>query len=140
MTEAKLDELCNAFFCAFSCCLDESFSEELWMLLTCPADLQREKLLSLIKRVGRRGKVTNMQLENLLALIKASTPATKGQYPPAERHLALGHLTQLMAQHLESGNDDVRKMGLRDLIKLGVPLLATKKKRRAKRGTPRTHL
>ncbi len=71
--------------------------------------------------------LTNMQLENLLALIKAAPPTPRKKPISVERVLSMGLLTQMQQAHLSQGKSDGHgpiRMG--ELVKRGLPVNANK--------------
>ena len=74
-----------------------------------------------LQRVCQLSEVTNMGLERLLALIRASTPERKGRRPRATNIACRGVLTQLMRRHLDAGLEDHRGQIRRpELLRRGV--------------------
>lgn len=77
---------------------------------------------SLTRHLSRRCRVTNMQLERLLACIKRAGGSVKPY--SLERFLADGYLNQFISQHLRNGGSDPRVMTRSSLVGDGVPLAA----------------
>jgi hypothetical protein len=75
----------------------------------------------LIRRWGDTGRITNMHVERLLSLVKASCP---GAAPDLERVISAGTLTQWRRAHLASGGHDQNVTRIADLVQVGVPLVA----------------
>lgn len=86
-------------------------------------DLRDPQMVALLQRLAQKLlKSTNMQLEGLLSEYRAAVPTAK-QAPSLERVAYLGHLSQLMKQHVKAGRDDSRgELSRSELIKHGVPL------------------
>ena len=74
---------------------------------------------------ARHTKLANMELERLLALMKASTAE---KYPLVEHLAATSLLTQVLREHRRAEGDDPRRAQRRaDLLRQGVPLACKKK-------------
>ena len=71
--------------------------------------------------LGRHCRATNMQLENLLNVIKAAVPATR-QKPTAERVCYAGVLAQVMKSHIDQTGVDPRKVSRAVVEQAGAPL------------------
>ncbi len=108
-----------------------------------PATLRQElwsgEFQAWLRHLERWGPSTNMELEGLLAEIKASCrpPTAKGSN--AEKFAYLGLLTQLMHRHLAAGRPDCRKTSYQDLKESGMPLdVPRSEPGRARSGRPDT--
>ena len=92
--------LAAAFFAMKKCCLDAMFGLWLRRALKTPADLLR--LAPLFAAFAAQANSGNMQLENLLALIKHAAP-TIGKAPAVERALRAGCVVQHRKAYEEHG-------------------------------------
>ena len=122
-TDAQIDDLCDEFGRALQCDLDVGISVWIMKQLKSSTDLRR--MMGMLRHVGNNGPVANMSLENLLALIKASTPAGN-RCVNAERLCHLGTLSMHMRHYLAIGNDDHRIFSRKRLKASGVPLKSSK--------------
>ena len=120
--EKVIDEL----WAAHDCCLDEHFGKKLRALYESrDAFLQDEVALAGLLQSARHTKLANMELERLLALMKASTAE---KYPLVEHLAATSLLTQVLREHRRAEGDDPRRAQRRaDLLRQGVPLACKKK-------------
>ena len=75
---------------------------------------------------GIASKLSNMSLERLLAQVKAASPSRS---PLAERLVASGFLTQLLAEHLRLGGRDPRYDNVKQMVGEGAPLNVADKPR-----------
>ena len=76
----------------------------------------------MLSELCRHAGGTNMPVEGLLSQIKNATPSNTSRGRSAEAQLHLGLLTQLMHGHLADGKPDSRKVVLKELEAVGVPL------------------
>ena len=81
----------------------------------------QESVLGLLRKLGQQMHATNMELESLLGLIKASSPYAR-QHTTAERVCYAGTLTQLMHHFCKAGGEDNRKLTFRALDQLAAPV------------------
>ena len=139
-----------------ACCLDRSFALQLKDLFRSQGfDQVKIPLVQVLRALRRHGKVTNMILENLLNLIKASVGIARRigladtlivvtmrmilfakcvrvapRSPTALRLSCAGLLSQLMRKHVDMGHLDSRgELATRTLVALGVPISANKRRR-----------
>ena len=117
--EKVIDEL----WAAHDCCLEEHFGKKLRALYE-SRDTGRS-CSRWSSAVARHTKLANMELERLLALMKASTAE---KYPLVEHLAATSLLTQVLREHRRAEGDDPRRAQRRaDLLRQGVPLACKKK-------------
>ena len=123
-TEDEKTRVREAFLAKPMCELDPGFALPL-RKAGCTFHELDNAAIELLDAVSKHAGSTNMGLERLLSLIKASTPPTSNRAPGAERLLYSGTLTQFLHRHLRDGGCDCRGSPTREqLIEAGVPIQA----------------
>ena len=85
---------------------------------------------TLLRVWARVAKISNMQLERLLALLKqASPPGSKNNHADVERFCAAGLVTQLMTDHKLRGHFDPRITTREQLFRKCAPISARRASR-----------
>ena len=88
-----------------------------------PGMVNSQWFRTLVRLWARVAKVSNMELERMLALLKQAAPvSSKNQPPDAERFCAAGFLTQLATDHRLRGRCDPRFLMREQLAKNGTPI------------------
>ena len=118
----------NRFLNEAECCLDDDFSLKLRKLCPTAAGLKDPEVQSALLLWARRTRLSNMLVERLLALFKASCSE---KHPDIQRLVATSLLAQWSREHHRAGGVDPRQAPSRkELIRKGVPLVAARGKRR----------
>ena len=129
------------FFKANLCCVD------LDMRATCRqlfADAQEmvsnDEFISCLRTWARVGKLLNMEIERLLARMKAAMALGKGQVPDVLRAGATGLLSQWRLLHEASGGEDLSEHTRKQLQRAGCPIVAGRAARASNPSRRRPHV
>lgn len=114
------------FFATPVCCLDEGFCRKVHAFYAKPsieesarAMLADSGFLDLLTTWAKKTRISNMNSERLLALIRRST---RRKRPDLERLIAGGALTPWLSRHTGLGGDDPKVLKVQQLLSQGVPL------------------
>ena len=127
--------IAEAFFAVPSCCLEPLMARKLRAWYTSAQDMaQNADLVDILWAWASATRISNMEVERLLALIKQASP----QKPPLlESVCSRGLLAQFAAQHRSAGGSDPRYTSRSGLLRDDVPLRsATKERKTDRRGKP----
>lgn len=117
------------FWATPSCCLDPDSSGKLKTLYHGPAHMLHDKSLEdSVRLFGRHGRLSNMDIERLLALVKSGSPERR---PNLEHVVSAGFFNQMLAKHRAHGCRDPRVQSTKDLLADGAPLAASRSRRTA---------
>ena len=119
--------ICADFLAAFLCDLEPGMAEKIYNFYeTAEQMASDEDLIELMGNWVEVSRITSMDVERLLALIKKSVSKKRAA---AERICSSGMLTQWHASHISAGGADPKIVKLSDLIQAGAPLKAAKEKK-----------
>lgn len=119
---AARNAVCKAFFETELCCLEPLMAGKLRLIFNTPEEMAGDHVFwDSLRLWGKQSRMGNMQVERLLALIKAAVPASTGP-PTIENICANGGLTQYLADHRSAGGRDPRYQTAGELMEAGVPL------------------
>ena len=114
------------------CCLDDDFSLKLRKLCPTAAAMEDPEVRSALLLWARQTRLSNMLVERLLALFKASCSE---KHPDIQRLVASSLLAQWRREHHRAGGADPRQAApcRKELLRRGVPLVAARSTRRKRR-------
>ena len=113
------------------CCLDEGLGQKVVEIFAGPKSMKGDpQFVAMIDDAARVLRMTNMELERLLAQVNAAVPRRCNT--TAERVCAGGSLSQILRAHLDNGGSNPVAPTLSELIEDGVPLFAAKTASRKK--------
>ena len=125
-------ECVRQFYASHECCLESFFC--IPVRRTFPTEqslVDATGFWTMIVTWGKKGKVTNVHLERLLAAFKAAAKMRSSDTPSMTRVVDSGELSQFLHEHLKAGGRNPVAFTRDTLLEEGVPLRAAKKRRRA---------
>ena len=129
----------KAFYDEFLCCLDSWWCEPFREAVPTLEQCKSPSVQSFLQHKGRRGKMTNMGMEGLLAKYRQSVP-TRKYYPFLETLAFSSTLSDLFERHLDLGFTNPLRLTQAQLKKAGVPMPRLSSKRaREQRGKIQTN-
>ena len=120
-SEEEAEAIHTEFMVAPECCLDTWFSIGFRKKLRSVADFKLPHVQQILQVLSRSASATNMGLEGLLSMVKASVRSGKAG-PTAEKLVYSGLLTQLMHDHKSCGRRDSRSVSQAVRDPDGLPL------------------
>ena len=107
MTQHNSLRVFEQLYDASPCCLDDHFSLKLRACYSSARAMDACPILKVqLQTWARKGRVVNMHIERLLALIKKAAVVSQGQKPDITRLASAGLLTQWRRLHSQSGGMD----------------------------------